>query len=658
MRLHVQGFALAMTLALAGCLEPVTSNKPGAEQGTDAGGVIIPVAVCTQDSDCAAPVSPDPVCAPQVAGCEQGACVTKPGSRRWDGAPGACNSADQCRCQDLKTAGCTGAWQCVEARCEFKCGDCLTDLECPTGQICEGTDCGHAKVCIPGCRTSLTCDKGQVCDVSARTCGEPFGACVSAPGCQLDSDCPRGSICDVTPGSAQRACQPGCHDGSQCAQGEQCLLDQCMGCQNCPCIGHCRSEVPCAADGDCPAGTVCASEAGACGLHCVPGCHDDSQCRPDQACPPPPACDQPCGCDHSTCVAACSTRADCGSGQTCAPVDPATCDGARRCVGGCLSDEECGPGAACARADCGPCCVGTCQPITTCAGDGTCGQGEVCEGCSGLDARCLPGCRDAKGCGAGQICEPLVCDRCPCPAQCAPAPATCATDSECGLGMVCEAGPSCTGTKTCVPGCHDESQCPAGQACQHTECKTCPCPGVCTAPVCVSGASPCGDGLGCLWGEASCTNSCCQGCPAWGAPDCADGLCPHAGGTDLQGCALPSFCGPCCTCLDVLAPVCGTNYRTYDSPCEAGCAGVAVLHPGGCDPFEGLGCDLGDTRCAAGQYCRDTCPGCGADMSPRCTRIGVCTAAWDCPAGLPGPDCANGPTQWRCVNHLCEAGCP
>ena len=40
-------------------------------------------------------------------------------------------------------------------------------------------------------------------------------------------------------------------------------------------------------------------------------------------------------------------------------------------------------------------------------------------------------------------------------------------------------------------------------------------------------------------------------------------------------------------------------------------------------------------NCGSGQYCRDACPACDADVR-QCTRVGACVVDGDCPAGITG----------------------
>lgn len=55
----------------------------------------------------------------------------------------------------------------------------------------------------------------------------------------------------------------------------------------------------------------------------------------------------------------------------------------------------------------------------------------------------------------------------------------CANDLDCVPGEVCEYGPSCSGTKSCVAGCRDDGDCAMDDHCVVDECQSCPCAGVC-----------------------------------------------------------------------------------------------------------------------------------------------------------------------------------
>ncbi len=637
-------------------------SKPGADAGVQPGADAGAVA-CAKDEDC--PQPPSTPCAPVAASCDDGRCGARALPTVWQDDPGACEVEGHCLCQDLDGPDCEGDWRCAAGRCSFECSrpGCESDLDCPTGESCF-TDCLGSRSCRAGCHDSIDCPAGKVCYLPEPTCGEPVGACQDAPGCTSDEECPAGSVCDFSDlDGTQRSCRAGCHLDSQCAEGEICAILMCANCPDCPCYGQCQQKDGCQSDVECPAGMVCATEWGRCEPHCLPGCRSDQDCRPDQGCAPPPPC-VGCGCDHGTCYdlqAGCSSNSECAAGKVCAYEDVMGCTGERRCVSGCLEDGDCGADETCQLAFCGPCCPGDCVPkVAECHGDAECGPGEICEGCGPTGPRsCMTGCRDNSDCGQGQICEQVVCGTCPCPAQCVARPAGCTSDAECGPGKVCEAGPGCSEPNLCVAGCHDDAQCPGGGVCDWPmDCLTCPCPGHCSYPSCVNQPG-CSSGLECAWGYDACTDGCCQSCPVPVPPPCSPTECTHPGGRDVDGCDLGPLCGACCSCAGG-SPVCGENYATYGSECEATCVGVQVLHQGPCLPYEGLGCGWsGAASCAQGQYCRNPCPMCASVQQLRCTQIGACVYDWDCPGGLASPTCADGaPPVWSCSNHSCLASCP
>ncbi|HEY3449747.1 MAG TPA: hypothetical protein VGK67_25560 [Myxococcales bacterium] len=655
--------AAAALWALPACFSPVSPPGGEADAGPgprgDGGGV-----ECVKDSDCPAP--PSTLCAPAAAFCDRGTCSTRSLPTVWEKDPGACEIKEHCACQSLGGPDCIGGWACTAGRCNFDCSQpgCQSDLECPSGQNCFA-DCQGAKACQAGCHDSTDCPAGKVCYLPMPKCGEPVGTCQDAPSCTSDDQCPAGSVCEFSDyGGTQRSCLAGCHQDAQCGDGQVCAILLCANCPNCPCYGQCQAKAGCEFDTECAAGMVCGTESGRCDLHCLEGCRTDKDCRPDQGCAPPPPC-MGCGCDHGTCYTkpkGCTSDSECAAGQVCAPLnDPTGCTGERQCVSGCFVDKDCGADQVCMRGYCGACCPGNCVKVqTACKTDAECQPGEICEGCGETGPKsCMRGCRDSYGCQAGESCEQVLCDTCPCPAQCYPTKPGCQSDAACGSGTVCEPGPGCTGPNQCVAGCHEDSQCPNGGTCAWMlDCLTCPCPGQCSTPACLYDQAFCSTGLECIWGSESCWGGCCQTCPVPPPSTCLSNQCPNPGGRDTNGCDTGPVCGACCKCSPG-TPVCGENYGTYGSECEATCAGVKVLHAGACLPYEGLGCDWNGGGCSQGQYCRDPCPMCGSVQQLRCTQMGACVWDWDCPGGLGSPTCADGtPPTWTCANHSCLASCP
>jgi hypothetical protein len=175
--------------------------------------------------------------------------------------------------------------------------------------------------------------------------------------------------------------------------------------------------------------------------------------------------------------------------------------------------------------------------------------------------------------------------------------------------------------------------------------------------------------MDCPWKQSFCDTGCCTGCPVLVPPQCPD---PSQvlldQGLDANGCKVAPKCGAACVCPQVLAPVCAVvpkylpgNYQTYGNECEATCAGASVLHPGACLDYEGLGCGYPwgppQSPCAAGQYCRDTCPMCDSIQEARCTKSGACLDVWDCPAGLAASCPTSQNPTWSCVNNGCQYTC-
>jgi hypothetical protein len=182
----------------------------------------------------------------------------------------------------------------------------------------------------------------------------------------------------------------------------------------------------------------------------------------------------------------CVTDTDCESGQVCEFVpgqtEPGHAQGHRQCVDGCHEDTQCGAGQSCQTVECvtAP-CPGMCVPSDACSVDDECPAGSVCElstGCSAPSA-CVPGCHDDSQCGGGQSCNIVQCITCPCPGTCEPSPSQCESDADCSKGNVCELSTGCHAPSSCVLGCHNGAQCPAGQGCAQPQCLTCPCPGSC-----------------------------------------------------------------------------------------------------------------------------------------------------------------------------------
>ena len=107
--------------------------------------------------------------------------------------------------------------------------------------------------------------------------------------------------------------------------------------------------------------------------------------------------------------------------------------------------------------------------------------------------------------------------------------------------------------------------------------------------------------------------------------------------------------GPCrrCKCLDIDAPVCGVDGKTYRSPCKARCAGVEIAHRGRCERCEH--CPnvrrpvCGVDGVTYGNRCRARCAGVDVayrgrcDVCPAC----ICPDVWQPVCGADGVTYSN-----------------
>lgn len=109
-----------------------------------------------------------------------------------DGAGDANNecvvSAD---CQEKPGGVCYhSGWS--DAPCECRYNSCLSDADCPTGQLCacfRRDGVGGGNTCVEGCRSSAECKTGEKCVVAGITaCGG--GIEVSPPYCKNHPDLP------------------------------------------------------------------------------------------------------------------------------------------------------------------------------------------------------------------------------------------------------------------------------------------------------------------------------------------------------------------------------------------------------------------------------------------------------------------------------------
>jgi hypothetical protein len=298
---------------------------------------------------------------------------------------------------------------------------------------------------------------------------------------------------------------------------------------------------------------------------------------------------------------------------------------------------------------------GPAQEASTCAVDGDCEVGMVCEGCGdGSPTQCVPGCRTADQCPGSLTCLlGVTCVTCPCP------PGWCDLDP-CrdvdGDGYVATSDPqvSCPGKRKgdcddsrpwvnpgqperCSNGLDDDCN-GKTDASDTAACQTC------------SGAQQwCTNTITC---DASsfCDRGCCAACPLVSPPACGAGRCllPARAANDCDAAGTCVTCPACTT----QTPVCGVDLLTYATSCLAQGVGVEVLHQGECLPREGASCQGTQERCTQDLVCAQSVGRCMANES--CNDAADCRAA---PSASVPCDDAGFPTSFSCEAHRCVPHC-
>ncbi len=154
----------------------------------------------------------------------------------------ACNSDADCD---------RGGVNSVDQRClRGKCTAvglvrCVSDSQCPSGNICTSPSSGLGAQCMPGCRKDSDCGRKQVCNRANRQCTNVQ--------CTRDSDCGSQSRCDNN-----NICR------SRCPSGQRWVTTGTI-----PVCGACVTSKPARivrGPADCPPGKVFA------GGYCINRC--------------------------------------------------------------------------------------------------------------------------------------------------------------------------------------------------------------------------------------------------------------------------------------------------------------------------------------------------------------------------------------------------
>ncbi len=202
----------------------------------------------------------------------------------------------------LEDVSCAVRQICVRGFCTQ---GCRGDNDCPTGEVCGGTD-------APRCTSTLACRADNDCGADTPRCHPSLAVCVA---CLNTTDCTdTENVCLIEPACSrdERPCVGQDYQCGQCTSNNQCASGVCD-----LELGRC---VECSADTDCAGSLVCDPD-----LRICTTCFDNSHCQE-----PRPSCLRtPTG---GQCVL-CALDEDCGDGGTCNR-DTLSCEG-------CRSDSDC-----------------------------------------------------------------------------------------------------------------------------------------------------------------------------------------------------------------------------------------------------------------------------------------------------------------------------
>lgn len=703
--------------------------------------VLVLNATCASSSQCRPASSLE--CIEEGGAWSCGECADRPGSRCRDreGREGRCcegacaalgiawtdtdangladAGADRCgsgACEATLVCS-SGAWGCASrgrACCSLGARrECDGSGSCAGGSVveCSPDTCALGS-CLRPCSTDLSCDASERCVVLG-------GTRVCRPACSSASDCTLMPCVDTNANGGVDACDPCSTEGARCSGA---------GGAGWCCGGSCVPTVLPDADGDnlLTAGDACGaapcSGRAACAAAAGVGGAPSWRCSSEGL-----GCCAASGrgtCSSGSCssIAACSPNV-CESGR-CRPdcLTPSDCSGQTSCIeaGGAGAPWSClacsaNEGRACLAADgtrgrcCGGVCAATATQGTTCVLDCRCAPDLLCHQGTGTCLRDL-----ATACGAEADCASRCCAEGSCRRRAAVGrDGACASDCECGDGLVCGGGrcrpglgAACPGdfacaSQCCVYGacvargytqgggpCLGDCQCVAGYSCIRLDpsdalgvClvspgRSCLADGACASGCCARGAcvtardvvlrGPCASDCQC-GPTARCINATCL-VPLGGACAagrecelgvCVDGTCRERGSAGLfEACALPNECRSGLECVGSTCLLSLGRASAQGARCASGCSnGTDCIRPAS-TPFQARCTE--PCACAPGLVCNRARGSCLRDLGGSCTSgemcdrgccaNGVCAHAGSLANGAP---CAN---DCQCAGGVCDRG--
>lgn len=510
--------------------------------------------------------------------------------------------------------GATGTLSSAEL---FDVNYCQSAADCLSGNCADSYCCDTP--CNGACdRCDLAGSKGKCTPVVDGTLGSPScapylcdgfqGTCPSS--CASSADCVTGNLCK------SGVCIPKGSLGAICASNDECTSLNCVDnfCCNLPCSGPCdtcAAALGASADGFCtpitgPGTPTCAPYVCAGGTaNCSTSCSIDADCASDAFCNSQGKCvlklDNGASCTGvNQCMSGACVDGICCAGACDAPCD--VCDAAGH-LGECIvapKGTSCGANAcdgvstSCplgcsANADCSNthyCVSGQCVPRLVngfgCAGADECSSGHCVDGvccdsdCLGPCTACSVSmgavvngtCQIVAGTGAPS-CTPYVCG-----GNAAECPTSCAIDSQCASGFMCNGG-------ECVPKALDGSACNTAEHCQSGFCVD----GFCCDKECASPCDVCSATLG------ASMNGVCSPVNGAGMPACSPYVCDGVHGGCPTTCASDVNCATGYQCAESICVPAGSNGTacSTDNQCQSGhcVAGVCCKDDMSCGPSDG-----------------------------------------------------------------------